>query len=187
LPFATRQYRLEEMFPAKASRSRLSLRHALGGLQAGVLGALIMLACLMAVSILDRRSPWLVPNLFASVFFGSDVYLNRFLHTSWSGLALILAIYGMLGAIWGAIWRDQPARWIAFYGALFGLAVYYVSFHFVWKRISPMMFLYAPNRQLELGHIIWGMVLAKSPKYARSIAARVSPAETPYETGASVR
>ena len=176
------------MFAANASRSRLSLRHALAGLQAGIFGALTMLAFLMAGSAIERHSPWLVPNLFASVFYGSDVYLNRFLHTSWSGLALVLALYGCLGAMWGCIWRDRGARWLAFYGALFGLAVYYITFHFLWKRVSPMMFLYAPDRQLEVGHIIWGMVLARAPRYARSIAARTStPAETIYEAEEPVR
>jgi hypothetical protein len=162
------------MFAPTASRSRLSLRHALAGLQAGILGALVMVACLMAGSMLDRRSPWLVPNLFASTFFGSNVYLDRFLHTSWNGIALILAIYGLLGTLWGCVWRDQPRQWLPFYGAVFGLAIYFISFRYVWTRANPLMLLYAPSRQLELGHVIWGMILAKSPRYAREIAARMA-------------
>ncbi|HWE49002.1 MAG TPA: hypothetical protein VG273_04410 [Bryobacteraceae bacterium] len=158
----------------KASRSRLSLRHALGGLHAGIVGALIMLVFLMAGSILDRRSIWVVPNLFASTFFGSDAYVDRYVHTTWSGLALLMAIYGGLGTIWGCVWRDESRPWLTFYGGVFGLAVYFVFFDFVWKRADPLMTLYAPDRQLELGHIIWGMMLARSPRYARAIAGRVS-------------
>jgi len=165
------------MFPATASRSRLNLRHALAGLQAGTLGALIMLACLMAGSIVDRRSVWVVPNLFASTFYGPDVYVDRYLLTSWSGLALFFAIYGALGALWGCIWRDQSRPWLTFYGGVFGLAVYYVAFHFIWKRVNPLLALYAPDQQLELGHVIWGMILARSPRYARNIASRIVATE----------
>src|SRR5438046_1685631 len=68
LPFPTRQYRLEVMFAANEGRSHVGLRHALAGLQAGMLGALVMLACLMAGSLLGRRSVWVVPNLFATTF-----------------------------------------------------------------------------------------------------------------------
>jgi hypothetical protein len=165
------------MFPVTASRSRLCPRHALAGLQAGILGALIMLACLMAGSVLDRRSVWVVPNLFASTFFGGDAYLDRYLHTTWSGLALFMSIYGALGTVWGCVWRDDSRSWLTFYGGVFGLAVYFVFFDFVWKRVNPLMTLYAPDRQLELGHIIWGMILARSPRYARAIAAKtVAPA-----------
>ncbi len=96
-------------------------------------------------------------------------------NASWSGIALIIAVYGALGSLWGCIWRDEPRPWLTFYGALFGMTVYYIMFHFVWRRINPLMFLYAPDRQLEVGHLIWGMILARSPRYARSIAARVGP------------
>lgn len=157
-----------------------------------------MLACLMTGSVLDRRSIWVVPNLFASTFYGSDVYLDRYLHTTWSGLALFMAIYGLLGTLWGCLWRDESRQWLTFYGGIFGLAVYYAFFHFIWKRVNPLMTLYAPDQQLELGHIIWGMVLARSPRYARHIAAsrehRVeehppAPHETgePQETGEPVK
>src|ERR1700722_625156 len=148
------------MSPAKAPRSRPTLRHALGGLQAGILGALAMLAFLMAGSIVDRRSIWLVPNLFATTFFGSAAYGNQFLRGSLPGVSLLLAVYGGIGVAWGCFWRDEPKRWLTFYGGVFGLAVYFLLFNFVWKRLNPLIALYAPDRQLELGHILWGMVLA---------------------------
>jgi hypothetical protein len=158
------------MYAANATRSRLELRHALAGLQAGVLGALVMLAFLMAGSLLGRRSIWVVPNLLATTFFGSDVYRNQLLRTSWAGVALFVAIYGVLGMLWGCFWREDRKPWLGLYGAILGFTVYVLFYDFIWKHVNPLITLYAPNRQLQLGHVLWGMVLARSPKYARRIA-----------------
>jgi hypothetical protein len=149
---------------------RLGVRHALAGLQAGVLGALIMFLCLMIGSLWYGRSIWVVPNLFSTTFFGSDVYRNHLLRTSWAGIALIVAIYGLLGTVWGCIWRDRRQPWLALYGAVAGMAVYFFFYDFLWRHVNPLITLYAPDRQLELGHILWGMALARSPLYARRIS-----------------
>jgi hypothetical protein len=177
LPFPTRQYRLKVMFAANESRSRPGLRHALAGIQAGVLGALAMLGCLMAGSLWDNRSIWVVPNLFATTFFGSGAYRNQFVWTSWVGLALVLAVYGVLGMVWGLIWRDERKRWLPLYGVAAGLLVYLVFYDFLWKHVNPLVTLYAPDRQLQLGHVLWGLALARSPRYSRRIAASVAPRE----------
>jgi len=180
LPFPTRQYRLEAgMYAANASGANQQgqrrsygpgLRHALAGLQAGVLGALLILACLVVGSLWDGHSIWLVPNLFATTFFGSGVYRNQLLRTSWTGVALIVAVYGVLGALWGCIWREERTRWLGLYGAIAGAGVYFLFFSVLWRHVNPLVTLYAPELQLQLGHILWGIVLARSPLYARRIA-----------------
>jgi len=176
------------MTAANEGSPRLELRHALAGLQAGVAGALVMLACLMIGSLFVRRSIWVVPNLLATTFYGSEAYRNQLLRTSWSGAALIVVVYGILGVAWGCFWRDRPARWRAFFGALFGLAVYFVFYGFAWKHINPLVTLYAPDRQLELAHILFGLVLARSSAYSRRIAdARLEPAVHDPETVLEVR
>jgi hypothetical protein len=152
------------------SGSRLGWRHALGGLEAGVLGALAMLACLMVGSLWDHKSIWVVPNLFATTFYGSNAYRNQLLRTTWSGVALVVAVYGILGILWGCVWRDERKPWLALYGAILGLAVYFVFYDFMWKHANPLVVLYAPDRQLQLGHVLWGMILARAPGYSRRIA-----------------
>ena len=153
-----------------ANANRISPRHALAGVHAGVLGVVAMLGCAALGSIVDGRSIWLVPNLFASTFYGSVAYQDRFLHTSWSGLALLICIYGALGLVWGCVWRDHRKPGLTFFGGLFGLGIYFLFSAFIWKRMNPLLTLYAPDRQLELGHILWGMMLARSPLYAQRIA-----------------
>jgi hypothetical protein len=162
------------MFAANASRSNLSLRHALAGLQAGVLGALLMLGYLMIGSRWDQRSVWAVPNLFATTFFRNDIYRNEFVPSSWTGVALLVAIYGFLGILWGRLWRDEKRRWLTLYGAVAGLAVYFLFFDFIWKHVNALITIYAPDRQLMVGHVLWGMVLARSPGYARRISERLT-------------
>ncbi len=176
------------MTAANKGTSRLELRHALAGLQAGVLGALVMLACLMAGSLWNRRSVWVVPNLLATTFYGSGAYRNQLLRTSWAGTALIVAVYGILGMAWGCVWRDRQTPWRGLLGAVFGLAVYFVFYDFAWLRVNPLVTLYAPDRQLQVGHILFGWVLAKSSLYSRRIAdSMAAPAAQVPETVQEVR
>jgi hypothetical protein len=142
-----------------------------------------MLGCLMLGSVMNRRSVWVTPNLFATVFFGSGVYRNEYLKTSLAGAALLIVIYGALGMLWGLVWRDREQPGLMLFGAITGLAVYFVFFHAIWRHASPVISLYSPDRQLELGHILWGMALGKSPALSRRIAAQTaaSPAPESYE------
>ena len=158
------------MFASNVPGPPLSLRHALAGLQAGVFGALAMLACVMFGSILNGRSIWVVPNLFATVFLGGNVYRNEYLSTAWAGIGLLVGIYGILGVVWGMIWRENRKPGLTIFGAIAGLAVYFVLFDLIGRRFAPTVTLYAPDRQLQLGHILWGMSLGKSPVFARRIA-----------------
>jgi hypothetical protein len=159
----------------------LELRHALAGLQAGVMGALAIFACLMIGSLWNGRSIWVVPNLFATTFFGSGVYRNQLLLTSWTGIALIVAVYGALGTVWGCIWRDRRNPSLVVLGAVAGLGVYFLFYDFLWRHLNPLVTLYAPNRQLQVGHVLFGIVLARSSLYARRIADSALNKPTPPE------
>ena len=55
--------------------------------------------------------------------------------------------------------------------------VYYVLFNLIWKHVNPLITLYAPDRQLQIGHVLWGMVLARSTRYARKFARSNAPVE----------
>jgi hypothetical protein len=129
-----------------------------------------MLVWLMIGSSWERHSAWLVPNLLSTTFYGSDAYTGRFTHTSWVGLALIVAIYGTLGAVWGIVWPAERKAWRRIAGMLFGLLAYVLLFDYVWKHVNPLVTLYAPERQLQAGHILWGLTLARTPLYSRRIA-----------------
>jgi len=157
------------MNAADAQRTRMKPRHLLAGLEAGVLGAVYMMVWLMAGSRLSRRSIWDIPNLFATAFYGPNAYQTQYLRSSWSGVALLLIVCGMGGMLWGLCWRDERQPFLAFFGAVTGLAVYFVLFDLVWTRTNPLIPLYAPVRLVQIGFMIWGIALARSPKYSRQI------------------
>ena len=176
------------MDAANAGITRPTLRHALAGLEAGMLGALLMLAWLMLSSAWNRRSVWIVPNLFATTFYGPEAYGGVFHKTTWSGIALLLAIYGLGGAIWGIVWGDERRRFLVLLGAATGFAVYLLLFDVIWKHVNPLFSIYAPYGRLRIAHVLWGMMLARSPQYSGEIArAYEDPGFTPQEAAAMNR
>jgi hypothetical protein len=164
----------------------LKFRHLLAGLEAGVMGALLLLACMMLGTSFDGHSIWLEPNLFATTFYGSHAYEDGFFHDTWAGVALVVLIYGLLGAVWGAIWRERNHRALSIIGAVTGIVVYYAFFHFIWNHVNGLLVLYTSSRPMAFGHVLWGLMLSKSPAYARRIAAEtLSLPETPSTGRAS--
>jgi hypothetical protein len=162
----------------ETSRTHFTLRQTLAGLQAGVVGALFMIVWSMAGSLWSRRSIWTIPNLYASNFYGSRAYTNQFVRSSWSGLALMLAICGLGGILWGllgsVLWKDERKPLLALFGAMAGLLVYYVLFSAIWRHANPLMFLYSPEPETQIGYVIWGLALARSPVYSRRMGSAIS-------------
>lgn len=151
------------------------LIHALAGLQAGMVGVIWMFLCFAVAALWDGNGIWSISNLFSTVFYGDYAYQNEFLRTTWAGIALIVVVYGLIGVLWGCFWKDRRRALLSIYGLLTGLAAYYLFFDFVWPRADPLIPLYAPMRQLQIAHILWGAALAKSPVYSARIAAAVRP------------
>jgi hypothetical protein len=158
------------MDAAGAARTRWKLRHLLAGLEAGTLGAVYMMIWFMAGSGLVRRSIWDIPNLFATTFYGPVAYQEQYLRSSWSGVALIVLICGLGGVLWGLVWRDDHQPFLTLFGAIAGLAVYFIFFDYIWKHVNPLLPLYGPLRQLQIGYVVWGMALARSPRFSRALA-----------------
>src|SRR5216683_2278083 len=94
------------------------LRSALGGLEAGVLGVLGMLATFMVAALANHRPYWLVPNLLATAFHGPDAYTASFTRSTLTGLAFLLLLYGLLGLVWGMIWGDRQVKRLWLGGAV---------------------------------------------------------------------
>lgn len=158
------------MDAADAGRTHTNLRHALAGLQAGVSGAFLMMVWSAIGSLWSRRSIWMIPNLYATTFYGSRAYVNGFLKTSWSGVALMLMVCGLGGVVWGLLWRERRKPFPLLFGALAGLLFYYVCFKMIWMRVNPLIPLYAPEPQIQVGYFLWGLMLARVPRYSRRIA-----------------
>lgn len=154
---------------------------ALAGIQAGVGGTLVLLGYLALDSAWHRRSIWLVPNLLASTFYGESAYQPRFGTRTSTGFALLLVLYGVLGALFGLVVRDQGSRLrITLLGLIFGTGWFFLSFDVLWKYVNPMVRLYSPDRAMFVGHLLYGGLLGRRfPAYVRSMSAAEGPAEPP--------
>src|SRR5579872_1722867 len=82
----------------------------LAGIQAGVIGALILLGYVALDSAWHRRSVWTVPNLLASTFYGEAAYRPGLGARTGAGVALLVVLYGVLGAVFALVIRDQASR-----------------------------------------------------------------------------
>jgi hypothetical protein len=170
----SRPGKLEEMAPAS---TRIRMRHVLAGIGLGVAGAIFVLLFLMLGSLWYRRSMWIPANLFSTAVYGPDAYINHLAATSWAGVAIVVVMYGVAGALWGIVWRDRRPRYLLLYGAICGAITYLLLFDVFWKRLDPFLSLYAPDRQLELANLIWGMFVVRSPALAARIESRTSAAQ----------
>jgi hypothetical protein len=152
---------------------------ALAGIQAGVGGALVLLGYLALDSAWHRRSIWLVPNLMASTFYGESAYQPRFGTRTSTGLALLLVLYGLLGALFGLLVRDQSSRLrMTILGLIFGTGWFFLSFDVLWKYVNPMVRMYSPDRAMLVGHLLYGGLLGRRfPAYVRSMSAGEQLAE----------
>ncbi len=148
------------------------VRFALAGLETGISGALAMLTWLTIPALWTRRTVWWIPNLLASVIFPQRPALFRFSAATLAGLAVDLFIYGLLGAFFGLLWRDQRGGSRAMSaGLLIGLGAWYLFFRIGWRAFSSVANVYMPDRQFFLGSLIYGLMLARYPKAAARIAA----------------
>jgi len=170
------------MSSGNAARPRWSL--ALAGIQAGTVGALILLGYLALDSAWHRHSVWTVPNLLASTFYGESAYRQGFSAGTSVGVALLLLLYGALGLLFALVVRDHGTRMrVVVAGLIYGTGWFFLSFDILWKHVNPMVQIYSPDRAMLVGHVLYGGVLGRGfPAYLQSIRG----AETPAAPGAPV-
>lgn len=155
------------MEPATGSRSpHVSLILFLSGLEAGMLASLCFLLWMGATALYAHRSFWTSENLMASVFYGGDAIRGGLAATTFSGLALYLLLYSLLGGAFAAVCRDRlPRPRLALAGILFGLCWYSLSFRLLWSSVAPLVTLLHIESPTMWGHALYGALLARYPVY----------------------
>lgn len=144
---------------------------ALAGIQAGIVGALVLLGYLAVDSAWHRRSVWMVPNLLASTFYGESAYQAGFRVRTSAGLALLLVLYGLLGLLFALTVRDHGTRMrVLMAGLIYGTGWFFLSFDILWKHVNPLVHLYSPDRAMLVGHLLYGGALGRGfPAFLKSI------------------
>jgi len=145
-----------------------ALESLLAGLQAGMVGALLMLAWLGVSAAWQQRSFWTAENLMASAFYGPGSIHSGFASRTLPGLALYLVLYSVLGALLGLAVRNRATRVRTILLAIFFAMVwYYASFHWMWERVMPLVALLHAERPTAIGHVIYGLWLGRFPEYLK--------------------
>jgi hypothetical protein len=143
-----------------------SISASLAGLQAGMVAALWMLAWMGSSAVWQRRSFWTAENLQASIFYGAPAVRPGFSSSTLSGLAVYLLVYSALGCLFAMVVRLKlPPLRLVLASIAMALGWYYLSFHVIWKIIGPLIPLLHSARPTIIGHIIYGAVLARFPRY----------------------
>ncbi len=176
------------MEAATESRAARALSAIFAGLQAGMLGAIAMLAWLGLGAEWHNRSFWTAENLIATAFWGPGAVRRGFGFQSISGMALYLIIYSLLGAALAFGLRDRirPARTLLV-GIVFALAWYYLSYRLIYARVLPIVALLHVERQTLVGHLIYGTFLGRYPAFLPKTPepAPAAPNEPPAESDGS--
>jgi hypothetical protein len=121
--------------------------------------------------VLQRRSPWTLPNLLATTFYGENAYRSGFIVPTWAGLAFPLVVYCAAGAIFALAGRERKAGWmLLLVGALAGLAMDWLFFGIALRRFNPLVEIYSPDRLVSVSHLLYGMALASYPSFARDLS-----------------
>jgi hypothetical protein len=140
----------------------------LAGLQAGLVGVLLMLAWLGVSAAWQQRSFWTAENLMASAFYGTRSIHSGFASRTLPGLALYVVLYSLLGALLALAVRDRATRMRTILLAIFFAMVwYYASFHWMWERVMPLVALLHAERPTAIGHVIYGLWLGRFPEYLK--------------------
>ena len=129
------------------------------GIEAGVLGGLAMLASFALITPLLGKPWWLIPNLLASRVYPERYVLQGPGVVTIVGAAYLLLAAGIVGVVNGLL---TPG------GRLFGLAVagasYFFCYLFVWKRLAPLMLIYAPQAIVLLAFFLYGSAIGWHPQ-----------------------
>ena len=155
----------------KTGKTRVTaMRAALAGFQAGMVGVLVMLVWLGFASAWYRRSFWTAANLMASNFYGQSALGRPFSFSTLSGLALYVILYSLLGAVFalGLYGRVRHGR-LVLLGMLVALAWYYLWWGWLWKSVNWVIALYTHDQPMLLGHVLYGALLARFPRYAPEV------------------
>ncbi len=144
-----------------------NIRLTLAGLQAGCLGSLLMIGWWLMGEAITRRSPWLIPNLLATTFYGERAYRSGFIMPTWAGLAFPFVVYCATGVLFALLVRDRiRSGWMMLLAAVTAaLAFEWLWFGIVLTRLNPMAHSYSPGRLILVSHLLYGVALARYPNF----------------------
>ena len=154
------------METATDTRWQRALGAFLAGLEAGMMGAIYLLAWLGVSAVWKRSGFWTAANLMATVFYGPDAIRSGFSGSTVSGVALYLLLYSLLGALFAvALQTRMPRLRLTLVSILFAISWYYLSFRVLWRNAAPLVATLHYAKATLWGHIIFGAALSRYPAF----------------------
>jgi len=135
------------------------------GLEAGILAVLALLGWLALASAWYRHSIWTAANIMATTFYGEVALRPDFNFRTVAGIALYVVLYGAIGALFGLAVTSRRSLRITLIGMLVGLGWYYLSFNLLWRNFDPLIILYTHPAPMVAGHVLYGGLLGRFPRY----------------------
>jgi hypothetical protein len=143
---------------------------SLAGLQAGVLGGVLVIVWLAVAAAWGPQPWWAHLNLLGSTFYGEAAFERGFGRITLAGAAFQIVIAGVYGLLYGLLTPEFRSRWRAMlFGIAAGVALYYILNDYLWRRTSPWVVLYAPGRIMVLAYFFYGFILGWHPRFLRRL------------------
>jgi len=161
------------------------LDRALAGLQAGTVGVLNMLLWLGVWSVWRHEGFWTGPRLLADAFHPSPGFYSGEVWGTAYGVALYILLYGALGTLFGlAAGRPMTRLRLTLVAMAFSLGWYWIVYRWLWRAALPLAALLHEGRAAVLGHLLYGALLGRFPRYLPRAA--VPETTAPVEQTAEV-
>lgn len=142
----------------------------LAGLDTGFAGAVVFIVWLLFHSWLVREYWWAKLNVLAALFYGDSVFSAGPGFVTFTGLALVLLIYSVLGAIFGLLARPRHPLSNLFAGIGFVLLWQAAVDSFIWRRFHPFAPSFLPLVATLPGHLLFGIALARFSGRFRAVS-----------------
>jgi hypothetical protein len=137
---------------------------------------------------IQRRSPWTIPNLLATTFYGERAYRPGFIVPTWAGLAGTFVVYCAAGILFAVAGKEKKGGWVLLVaGIAAGLALNWLFFGIVLNGANPLVRIYSPDRLITVSHLLYGAALATYPRFSRQLERiEMGPESVPEPSFASV-
>lgn len=174
----------------ETGRERLrgeGLDATLAGFQAGIVGVLAMLAWLGLAAKWYNHSLWTAPNLMASNFYGEAALGQHLSAATFSGLAVYIVVYSLLGALFGLAMHRRAGRGrTMLIAVLCAVAWYLLWWGWLWKSANVLIAMYTHDRPMVVGHVIYGAMMGRFPAYLPKEPKQPAPVQNPEPEPATV-
>ena len=148
----------------------------MGGLETGIVGAVWMLAVFVVDAAVRGRHWYMMPNLWASLFYGAGVFRSGPGRVTLVGVALHLFQAGLIGAFYALLFSQLVNLFRA------ALVALIVSVFWYWCLYSESALRWSPlpagykTASAAVAHLLFGVFLLRSRTRVRALMAQFSDA-----------